>query len=104
MPVWYGYREQYTHYKGLGCPYTEFLENCVTVLQMESNEADALTVSSPSEIIANIGTSKKAATLMANILKYCKTKEESMAHLTKMMTVFIPKALEGEPTGGIDKD
>ena len=53
--------------------YTKVMDNRVTVLQMDAGKADGLTVSPPSNIIANTGTSDTAATLMADILKYCKT-------------------------------
>ena len=49
--------------------YTKVMENCMTVLQMDAGKADGLTVSPPSNIIANTGTSDNAATLMADIHK-----------------------------------
>ena len=76
----------------------------MTVLQTEAGEADALTLSPPSEIIANTGTSDIAATLMVELRKYRITQTESMVQLTKIMTTFFAKYLAGEPTGSSDKD
>ena len=75
--------------------YTKALDNRVTVIQTESDKAGALTVSLPSETIANTGTSDTAATLMAELRKYRKTRVESMAQLTKMITMFLAKYLAG---------
>ena len=63
----------------------------MTALQIEANEVDALTLSPPSNIIDKTGTSDTAATFMEELRKYCKTQAESMAQLTKMMTMFLRK-------------
>ena len=93
-----------TKRKAASIAYTKDLENRVTVLQIESDKTDALTVFPPSDIITNTGMSDTSATLMVDLCKDCKTRAESMAQLTKMMTMFLTKSLAGEPTGGIDKD
>ena len=41
---------------------------------------------------------------MAELRKDRKTEADSMAQLTKMMTMFLAKYPAGEPTGGSDKD
>ena len=81
-----------TEHKADFIAYVKALENRVIFLQTESDKADAITVSPPSEIIANTSTSKTAATLMGEIRKYHKTQAESMSQLTKMMIMFLEKS------------
>ena len=84
--------------------YIKALENGVAVLQTEANKVDALNVYPPPNSIDNTGTSDTATTFMEELRKYYKTQAESMAHLTKMMTMFLVKYPAGKSTGVSDKD